>query len=212
MTKTSNPMIDGIREVLDFWFAPSAKAHWFEPSEAFDRAVAEHLGNPHRRAASGDLEAWQTCARGCLALCILLDQVPRQIYRGEARAFATDALALGVATLALGQGLDRALPAEQRLFLYLPLMHSEHLADQERCVALFDVEELRDSLHDAVQHAEVIRRFGRFPHRDAALAGQAPPRRRLGFAGAALTSARARPGRRRPKVSRAPREPSCRPR
>jgi hypothetical protein len=87
-------MIDGIREVLDFWFAPSSKAHWFEPSEAFDRAVAERLGKLHRRAASGDLAKWRSCAEGCLALCILLDQAPRQLYRGTARAFATDASAL----------------------------------------------------------------------------------------------------------------------
>jgi uncharacterized protein (DUF924 family) len=169
MTETSKPMIDGIREVLDFWFAPSSKVHWFEPSEAFDRAVAERLGELHRHAASGDLEKWRSCAEGCLASCILLDQAPRQLYRGKARAFPTDASALGVATLALATGFDRALPAEQRMFLYLPLMHSERLADQERCVALFAADGLRDSLHHAVQHAEVIRRFGRFPHRNAAL-------------------------------------------
>jgi uncharacterized protein (DUF924 family) len=162
-------MIDAIREVLDFWFAPSSKAHWFEPSAAFDRAVAEHLGELHRRAARGALEDWQSCASGCLALCILLDQAPRQLYRGEARAFATDAAALAVATLALAKGFDRALPAPQRLFLYLPLMHSERLADQERCVALFHAEDLRDKLRHAVGHADVIRRFGRFPHRNAAL-------------------------------------------
>jgi uncharacterized protein (DUF924 family) len=162
-------MIDALREVLDFWFAPSSKAHWFEPSGAFDRVVAEHLGELHRRAAQGALEGWQSCASGCLALCILLDQAPRQLYRGEARAFATDAAALAVATLALAKGFDRALPAPQRLFLYLPLMHSERLAEQERCVALFHAEDLRDKLRHAVGHADVIRRFGRFPHRNAAL-------------------------------------------
>ena len=102
-------------------------------------------------------------------MCILLDQAPRQLYRGEGRAFATDALALRVATLALAKGFDRARPAEQRLFLYLPLMHSERLADQERCGALLGTDELRDHLHHAVHHAEVIRRFGRFPHRNTAL-------------------------------------------
>jgi uncharacterized protein (DUF924 family) len=169
MTETANPMIDAIRVVLDFWFAPSSKAHWFEPSEGFDRAVAGHLGELHLRAASGSLKSWQSCAEGCLALCILLDQAPRQLYRGEARAFATDALALGIATQALARGFDRALPAEQRLFLYLPLMHSESLPDQERCVTRFGAEELRNHLHHAVQYAGVIRRFGRFPHRNAAL-------------------------------------------
>jgi uncharacterized protein (DUF924 family) len=162
-------MIDGIREVLDFWFDPSSKVHWFKPDAAFDREVAARLGDLHRRAAGGELEAWQSSAEGCLALCILLDQAPRQLFRGEARAFATDARALEVAELALAEGFDRALPAEQRVFLYLPLMHSERVADQERCVALFEAEELRDKLCHAVEHANIVRRFGRFPHRNAAL-------------------------------------------
>jgi uncharacterized protein (DUF924 family) len=167
--KASHPMVDAVREVLDFWFAPSSKAHWFEPSAAFDRALAAQLGDLHRRAAAGDLEHWQSCAQGSLALCILLDQAPRQLYRGEARAFATDTQALAVAMRSLGEGFDRALPPEQRLFLYLPLMHSERLADQERCVALFAAAALREHLRHALQHADVIRRFGRFPHRNAAL-------------------------------------------
>ena len=87
-------MIEGMREVLDFWFDPSSQAHWFEPSAAFDQAVVARFGDLHRRAASGDLGAWQSCAEGCVALCILLDQAPRQLFRGETRAFATDAKAL----------------------------------------------------------------------------------------------------------------------
>jgi uncharacterized protein (DUF924 family) len=162
-------MTDSIREVLDFWFDPSSKAHWFEPSAAFDRAVAARLGDLHRRAAGGAFEAWQSSVEGCLALCILLDQAPRQLFRGEARAFATDAKALAVAKRALAEGFDRQLPVDQRLFLYLPLMHSERVADQEQCVALFETEELRDKLCHAVEHADIIRRFGRFPHRNAAL-------------------------------------------
>jgi uncharacterized protein (DUF924 family) len=162
-------MTDSIREVLDFWFDPSSKAHWFEPSAAFDRAVAARLDDLHRRAAGGAFEAWQSSVEGCLALCILLDQAPRQLFRGEARAFATDAKALAVAKRALAEGFDRQLPLDQRLFLYLPLMHSERVADQEQCVALFETEELRDKLCHAVEHADIIRRFGRFPHRNAAL-------------------------------------------
>jgi uncharacterized protein (DUF924 family) len=162
-------MSDGIREVLEFWFDPASQAHWFEPDAAFDRAVAARLGELHRRAAAGELDDWQSSAQGCLALCILLDQAPRQLFRGEARAFATDAKALAVAKRALAEGFDRELPALQRQFLYLPLMHSEGLADQEQCVALFEAEDLRDKLHHAVEHAEVVRRFGRFPHRNAAV-------------------------------------------
>jgi uncharacterized protein (DUF924 family) len=161
--------IGGIREVLDFWFDPASKLHWFAPNAAFDREVARRLGALHERAATGALETWQSSAEGCLALCILLDQAPRQLFRGQARAFATDEMALAVARTALASGFDRELPVEQRVFLYLPLMHSEQLADQERCVALFEEEELRDQLSYAVEHAEIVRRFGRFPHRNAAL-------------------------------------------
>jgi uncharacterized protein (DUF924 family) len=162
-------MSEGTREVLDFWFDPAWKAHWFEPSAAFDRAVAARLGDLHRRAAGGELDGWQSSAEGCLALCILLDQAPRQLFRGSPRAFATDAQALAVAKRALAAGFDRQLPLEQRQFLYLPLMHSEDLADQERCVAIYATEELRHNLHHAAGHADIIRRFGRFPHRNAAL-------------------------------------------
>ena len=162
-------MIDAMREVLDFWFDEASKPHWFAPDAAFDRAVARRLGALHERAATGALDAWQSSAEGCLALCILLDQAPRQLFRGQARAFATDERALAIAERALDSGFDRQLPVDQRLFLYLPLMHSERLADQERCVALFEHEELRDKLSHAVKHAEIVRRFGRFPHRNAAL-------------------------------------------
>jgi uncharacterized protein (DUF924 family) len=162
-------MSDGIRAVLDFWFDPTWKPYWFEHSADFDRAVAARLGELHRRAAGGELDAWQSSAAGCLALCILLDQAPRQLFRGEPRAFATDARALAVAKRALAAGFDRQLPVEQRQFLYLPLMHSEDLADQERCVAIYQLKELRHNLHHAIGHADIIRRFGRFPHRNAAL-------------------------------------------
>lgn len=162
-------MTAGIREVLDFWFAADSKPCWFAPSEAFDQAVASRLGELHRQAAAGALGAWQASAEGCLALVILLDQAPRQLFRGTAKAFATDDQALAIAALALSKGFDRPLPVDQRQFLYLPFMHSERLADQERCIALFEHEELRDKLSHAVEHADIVRRFGRFPHRNAAL-------------------------------------------
>jgi uncharacterized protein (DUF924 family) len=162
-------MTDAVREVLDFWFDPASKARWFEPSAAFDQAVAARLGDLRGRAAAGDLDAWQSSAEGCVALCILLDQAPRQLFRGQVRAFATDAKALAVAQHAIAEGFDRQLPVEQRQFLYLPLMHSEQLADQELCVALYEAEELRHNLRHAADHAEIIRRFGRFPHRNAVL-------------------------------------------
>jgi uncharacterized protein (DUF924 family) len=162
-------MSDEVRAVLDFWFNEDAKSRWFAPSAAFDQAVAEQLGEGHQRAAAGAFDGWQSSAEGCVALCILLDQVPRQLFRGQARAFATDDRALAVARHALDAGFDRQLTVEQRQFLYMPFMHSERLEDQDRCVALYEAPELRDKLEHAVEHAELVRRFGRFPHRNMAL-------------------------------------------
>jgi uncharacterized protein (DUF924 family) len=162
-------MSDGLRAVLDFWFGEQAKERWFVPSTAFDREVALRLGEAFSQAAKGTLDGWRSNPEGCLALCILLDQVPRQLFRGQARAFETDDQARTVALLALEAGFDRQLTAEQRTFLYMPFMHSERIEDQERCVALYQAPDLRDKLAHAIEHAELVRRFGRFPHRNAAL-------------------------------------------
>lgn len=162
-------MMQEMTEVLEFWFDEASKAHWFEPSAAFDRAIRQRLADLAAQAAAGDLDGWQASAGGCLALCILLDQAPRQLFRGQARAFATDGQALAVAEQALAQGFDRRLSLEQRQFLYLPFMHGESLDSQRRCLELYEAEELRDKRIHAEEHAEIIRRFGRFPHRNAAL-------------------------------------------
>lgn len=159
-----------VDRVLDFWFAEGREAQWFEGGETFDRAVAQALGPLHEQAAAGALDGWAGEPRGALALIILLDQVPRNLYRGSARAFATDAKALAVCHAALAAGHDAALATEvEKVFLYLPLEHSEDLADQERSVALF--ERLSDPTFRrfAVLHRDVIARFGRFPHRNNAL-------------------------------------------
>ena len=152
-----------------------AKARWFEASATFDQEVADQLGPAYEQAAAGAFDDWQASAEGALALCILLDQAPRQLFRGQARAFATDDQARAVALEALDAGFDRELTVEQRQFLYMPFMHSEKLEDQERCVALYQAPELRDKLEYAVEHADLVRRFGRFPHRNAALGRASSP-------------------------------------
>ena len=159
-----------ISDVLDFWFAPGQEARWFVKDEAFDAEVRARLGALHEAAAAGRLAAWKETAGGCLALVLLLDQVPRNLFRGEPRAFATDAAAVAVTRQALAGGLDRDLSQVQRLFLYMPLEHSEALADQEDCCRL--VAELTDKpewADYARQHRDIIARFGRFPHRNAVL-------------------------------------------
>jgi uncharacterized protein (DUF924 family) len=167
----------GISEVLGFWFAPERRKHWFEASEAFDAAVRRALGAWHEAAASGRLDHWRESAEGCLALCILLDQVPRNVFRGTPQAFASDAQARAVARHAVERGFDLAFAdKDRRMFLYLPLEHSEELADQELCVALCR-ERIDDPeyLRYAERHREIVARFGRFPHRNAILGRPSTP-------------------------------------
>ncbi len=158
------------REILDFWFAPGTDARWFEKDPDFDRAVRERCFVHYERAAAGDYDGWTATPEGCLALCLLLDQVPRNLFRGEPRAFATDAAARAVTKAALDRGFDRSLSQVQRLFLYLPLEHSEALDEQEACLRLVaELDEKPEWRDSAVRHRDIIARFGRFPHRNAAL-------------------------------------------
>ncbi len=158
----------GPREVLAFWRA-AGPDRWFEKDAAFDFAIAARFSALWQAAATGSLASWEETAEGALALAIVLDQLPRNMFRGDARTYATDVLARAVVDRALARGFDRQLPQLERQFLYLPFMHSEDLADQDRSLAL-----ARDYGDDeftayAEQHAAIIRRFGRFPHRNAIL-------------------------------------------
>ena len=158
-----------IEEVLEFWFAPATRERWFDPSPEFDQNLRRRFGELYARAATGHLAHWENSADGSLALCILLDQMPRNIFRGDRRAFASDHLALRVAERALAAGHDRGLAPERRQFLYLPFMHSETLGHQLRCLALCEAAGLGESAKYARDHLAIIRRFGRFPHRNALL-------------------------------------------
>ncbi|MBK8265476.1 MAG: DUF924 domain-containing protein [Nannocystis sp.] len=162
-------------EVLDFWFAPATQPHWFAASPAFDAECVARLGGLHERAIAGDLDAWSADASGSLALVLLLDQYPRNAFRGQARAFASDPLALALTRSAVDRGLDHHLDQVGRVFLYLPLEHSESLADQQRCVDLMRALENKLWLDYAVRHLEIIARFGRFPHRNAVLGRASTP-------------------------------------
>ena len=175
------------RRVLDFWFGPAdspgygtARAVWFESDSAFDAEVRQRFGAAIEPAAQGDLDGIAANAEGALALIILLDQFPRNVYRGTARAFAHDARARSVAHDALAAGHDRALAPFMRPFLYLPFEHSEAMADQDRSVALFRAHGDERALSFAIAHRDVIARFGRFPHRNAVL-GRASTAEELAF-------------------------------
>jgi uncharacterized protein (DUF924 family) len=171
--------------VLDFWFDRQDgrpldfRACWFEKSDAFDAQVAERLGAAVESALAEGFADWAETPEGTLALLILLDQCPRNMFRGQAKAFAGDARARIVARQAVDRGFDIALPPVMRLFFYLPFEHSEHLPDQELAHLLFSALDKELPGHDladwAEKHRIVIARFGRFPHRNAALGRQSSP-------------------------------------
>jgi len=176
-----------IEQVLDFWFGPQAGAsrpEWFRKSDRFDAQIRERFGALHERAAAGGLADWEAAPRPALALLVVLDQFSRNLHRNDARAFAQDARALRVAEAMVERGWDRELLPVQRQFAYLPFEHAEDLAAQERAMALFgaleDYPETKGLVDWAAKHRVIIRRFGRFPHRNAAL-GRASTAEELAF-------------------------------
>ncbi len=173
-------------DVVRFWRDAGPEA-WFRKSDDFDQRLRARFLDAHMAAATRALDHWADTAEGSLALLILLDQFPRNAFRGTAHMFATDPLALHFARLALTHGHDQATDAGLRAFFYLPLEHSEAPADQDRCVAL--CHPLGGQTHDyAIIHRDIIRRFGRFPHRNAVLGRETTPEEQAfldsgGFAG-----------------------------
>lgn len=164
------------REILDFWFSDQARPRWFVKEAAFDEAIRARFESTLRAAGAGGHRDWQETAEGALALVILLDQFPRNIHRGTARAFATDGQAREVADLATHRGFDLMVPPDRRVFFYLPFEHSETLADQDRAIALMR-ERIGDArtIEFALKHRVIIARFSRFPHRNAALGRPTTP-------------------------------------
>ncbi|MCA1848030.1 MAG: DUF924 domain-containing protein [Actinobacteria bacterium] len=172
-------------EVLDFWFGREDepgygefREAWFRKDPEFDQQIRDRFEDLYEAAATGELDHWKEEARSCLALVILLDQFPRNMFRGDPRSYATDRKAQETAEYAVDRALDRELPPFQRMFLYMPLMHSEDLAHQRRSVELFrglGGEGEEDPSYYAVRHMEIIERFGRFPHRNEILGRQTTP-------------------------------------
>ncbi|MFD1697654.1 DUF924 family protein [Roseibium aestuarii] len=159
------------QDVLDFWWQ-AGPAKWFARDDAFDAEIRERFLALMEAAARGDLAEWEGTADGALALLILLDQFPRNVYRQDARAFATDPEALRIARQSVDRGFDRSFPKEARSFFYLPFEHAEDMAAQERSVDLFRRLGQETTYLYALIHMDVIRRFGRFPHRNAVLGRQ----------------------------------------
>lgn len=165
MTATVSPS-----DVIAFW-SEAGPQFWFAKDDGFDRRFREQFLQAHEMAVRGELDHWQTTPGGALALILLLDQLPRNVFRGTPRMYASDAAALRLAEAAIAAGHDRHFDVDLRLFFYLPFAHSEQLAHQERSVTL--CRELGgESLAHAEGHRDIIKRFGRFPHRNPILGRQ----------------------------------------
>ncbi|MGG6237053.1 DUF924 family protein [Nodosilinea sp. AN01ver1] len=182
--------MERVEEILRFWFGDSADPEgeygqqrkvWFKKDSAFDDAIRQRFLGDVERAIAGELDTWRSQPRSCLALVLLLDQFPRNLFRGKAKSFAGDRAALATAYYALDRGYDQQVLPVERMFFYLPLEHSENLADQERSVEVVrslhaaDPEKLESTLDYALRHRDVIQRFGRFPHRNEVLGRETTP-------------------------------------
>ena len=155
-------------DIIGFW-RNAGPEKWFKKLPAFDEAVRLKFEPTHMRASRGEYDAWAAAPEGALALLILLDQFPRNLYRGSAHAFATDPKARAIARAAIEAGLDRQIEPPMRNFFYLPFEHSEDIADQDYGLALVTEAGVPDDLKWITIHRDIIVRFGRFPHRNAAL-------------------------------------------
>lgn len=173
--------------ILAFW-REAGRERWYKRSDAFDAEVRRRFLALWQSAVAGELASWEDSDEGALALIIVLDQFPRNMFRGTPEAFASDPLAREVARRAIDRGADRRIDPILLEFLYLPLMHSEHLPDQLHCVALFENTDNAENLKYAREHVDIIQRFGRFPHRNRLLGRDSTAEERAfleggGFAG-----------------------------
>ncbi|KRR10419.1 hypothetical protein CQ12_10120 [Bradyrhizobium jicamae] len=170
MTETSVAPAD----ILAFW-RDAGPSCWYKRDDAFDAEVRRRYLDLWQKAAAGELSSWETSDDGALALVIVLDQFPRNMFRGDAKTYASDARAREVVHRAIARGVDARIDGALREFLYLPFNHSEHLSDQLRCIELTRAAGNAENLKWAEHHADIIRRFGRFPHRNRLLGRTTTP-------------------------------------
>lgn len=157
------------QQIIDFWFSEPVSRMWFNATPEFDEQLRRDYLHIYHSAVAGELTEWENTPLGSLALAIIFDQLPLNMFRGLAESFATEARAIQVARHAINSQFDQQLNATQKIFLYIPFMHSELMADQDLSVALFEAAGLEHNLRFAKHHRDIVRRFGRFPHRNAIL-------------------------------------------
>lgn len=161
-------------DILNFW-KDAGWDRWYAKNDDFDAEVTRRFRTLWDEAVAGGLASWEASDDGTLALILVLDQFPRNMFRNDPRAFSRDRLARDLSVRAVALGVDQRVEQQMRQFVYMPLMHSEDLADQEHCCALFRATGEADNLKFADEHADIIRRFGRFPHRNRVLGRSTTP-------------------------------------
>lgn len=162
-------------QVLQFWFSEENIPNHFKKSPAFDKQIEDRFLSIYQQAALGHLDNWEETARGALALILVLDQFPRNLFRNDPKAFATDGKAREVTYRAIEQGFDHELSDHERVFLYMPLMHSEILKEQEDGVRLYQELGRQVNIDYAIAHRDIIAKYGRFPHRNIVLGRPSTP-------------------------------------
>ncbi len=156
-------------ELVDFWYDENTRKYWFKATAEFDQELTQKFSKIWPHALAGKHDEWMNSATGCLALCILLDQIPRNIFRRSAKAYASDEKAVAVCKHAIESGSNKSLSTDHSRFLYMPLMHSEVLADQDLSIKMFAEAGLEQQSRYAYHHRDIIKNFGRFPHRNEIL-------------------------------------------
>jgi len=163
------------KEIIDFWFSETSQKLWFNSTNDFDREIQDRFEITYEDAKNGLLQDWEATPEGSLALVILFDQFPLNMYRGDKKSFETESLSREVASRSIEKFQDQVLPLSKRAFLYIPFMHSENIADQDRSVVLFKASDLKENLRFAEHHRKIIQDYGRFPHRNSILGRKNTP-------------------------------------
>ncbi len=163
------------KSILDYWYSDNSKQHWFASTPQIDQEIKDKFEVTWQAASRHELDDWCDTADGCLALVIVLDQLPLNMYRGQEISFSTEAQARNMARLAIQKGFDKHIAKDKLSFLFLPFMHSENLADQETSLQLFFDAGLDDNIPFAQHHHDIIEHFGRFPHRNPILGRTSTP-------------------------------------
>ena len=157
------------QSIIEYWYSEKVKPLWFNSNVEFDQEIKSNFENIWIEVLRGEHESWSDSAEGCLALIIILDQFPLNMFRGEVKSFSSESMAVKIAKKAIENGFDKVIDINQVSFLYMPLMHSENIEDQNLSVKSFEQAELMDNLRFAKHHRDIVKQFGRFPHRNKIL-------------------------------------------